>query len=247
MTHAPLQQLEFQYQPVFEASGSVAWYEALVRRRLPDGTLQSPAQFLDDFLQPSRMPAFTRFTLTSAMSLLRHVDTLTLSVNLSPEQIAVAGTDGFLHEVPQAQRARLYIEVTEDRVDRFEEYFSSIVLLADLGYPVLLDDIVPGSLGDRWRADLPVCGVKLDRSALPSLTTRLDQAALAFMAELCSTFRTVIVEGIEEPARVTQVRRLGATHFQGFGLARPGPLPLSTLRLAVDMSARVAAATALAV
>ncbi len=211
------------YQPVVALrEGGAGWSEALVRWLLPDGTVRGPLDVLPHWLAAPRQAAFTQYTLSQAAAALGSAPDAHVAVNLSPVQalhpVTLAVLDGLLPDV----RARLRVEITEQRVRDMPALNSALAAIRERCAAVLLDDVTERDLDLRSRATEGVDGVKLDRSVVCRLFSP-DEAdiARAFVRAACDRFPIVVAEGVEEVDVCETLAALGVTHAQGFGIARP--------------------------
>lgn len=227
-----LEQLVFHLQPITCEDGRTpAGYEALVRWPQPDGTVRGPVDFLKPLLRGDGIEAFTRFGIVRLATLLaEHPHLPPLHLNLSPRQLALEVTEHLLADLRPNVRSRLCIELTEQRIPDLDAYAAQIRRLARLGVLVLLDDIQPAELPERLPPNLPVRGVKLDRSVLPDLWTNPNGTAARTARRLVDAGLTITAEGIEDRSVLPALRKLGITRFQGFGLAKPQPDLTTALR-----------------
>ena len=218
-----LDQLAFHMQPIMRPDGRTpSGYEALVRWPRPDGTVRGPLDFLDALLHGDEIEAFTRHGIVRLATLLADDDAAPpLHLNLSPRQLTLPITERLLVDLRPGVRRRLRIELTEQRIPDPTAYAGSVRRLARAGVQLLLDDVVPAELPERLPAHLPIVGVKFDRSVLDELLLDPDGVAGRAARSLAARGLEITAEGIEDPAVLPALRRLGITRFQGFGLARP--------------------------
>lgn len=221
--HPRLQDLYYQFQPVEHAgSDTVNWYEALVRWRLPDGTVRGPLDVLPYWLSPTRSEAFTRFTIERAAATLQRAPGTKLSINLSPTQVTQPAALEALRTLQPELLSRLVIELTEQQIRNLDAYWRGLELLRDHTGLVLLDDVTFDDLDHRFRRGAPIDGIKLDRSLLPALLGgTFHHRALELLEDARDRFDIVVAEGVEDPSVRDQLRALGVTHLQGFGIGMP--------------------------
>lgn len=234
----PLDELRFLYQPIEarDARGD-GWHEALVRWFLVDGTVMGPQHVLPYWLEPTRQAAFTRHTVLQAAQALQAHPGSRLSINLSPRQATHPTALAALESVRPEVRARLIVELTEQRYADVGGLWASLAALSDRLGLVLLDDVSADDLERRWQADAPVDGIKLDRAVLDRLRDPRDRARVArLVRDATLRFPIVVAEGVEHPDDEGLLDGLGVTHVQGFGIGRPGRAlaPDDLRRAAVD-------------
>lgn len=223
-----LEELRHLFQPVVPLGASEGWSEALVRWQLKDGTIRGPLDILPYWLSPSRLSAFTAFSLDRAGRVAVANPTAKISVNLSPAQVLLPDTLTMLEGMLPTVRCRLHIELTEQVFADGGGLANKLRLLKERCGVVLLDDVTPTDLAVRTRFDAPVDGVKIDRSVIQALlglpVPNIEQkVALEFVHEVTQRFELVVAEGIEDPSACEELAALGVSHVQGFGIARPAP------------------------
>lgn len=218
-----LAQLAFHLQPLMAADGRTPYgYEALVRWPQADGTVLGPLDFLDALLRGDGIEAFTRHGIVRIATLLaEHPHTPPLHLNLSPAQLMLPITERLLVDLRPGIRRRLRIELTEQRILDPVGYAATVRRLAAAGVLIVLDDVVPSQLSERLPSDLPVRGVKFDRSVLGDMLLDPRGAAGLTARRLAARGLDLTAEGIEDRSVLPDLRRLGFSSFQGFGLAKP--------------------------
>jgi EAL domain-containing protein (putative c-di-GMP-specific phosphodiesterase class I) len=146
-----------------------------------------------------------------------------VAVNLSARQF---GDARLLQEVEAAvgehglRSGRLKLELTESTVMRDPE--QAIPLLRRfraLGIPIYLDDFGTGYSSLSLLHQLPLDGLKIDRS----FVQRADGTAVVqtIVALARSLGVAIVAEGIEEPTQYAALRAMGCEYGQGYLFARP--------------------------
>lgn len=196
-----------------------------MRWNLPDGTVRGPLDVLPHWLAPARLETFTQHTLRSAATAIADARGAVVSVNMSPTQVMHPATLAELERLLPEIRARIRIELTEERIHDPGGLRDAIGVLRERCQILLLDDVTPDDLGDRAYDGTAVDGVKLDRAVVTLLFEPGRRAAVTrFVREATERFPIVVAEGIEDAAMCEALAELGVSHVQGFGIARPGPL-----------------------
>jgi EAL domain-containing protein (putative c-di-GMP-specific phosphodiesterase class I) len=151
-----------------------------------------------------------------------------LFVNIEPEAIAAAGTDGVDEELGTAWDGfRVVLEVTERALTRNPAgLLRGLEYLRDLGFALALDDV---GADPRSLALMPFVApevIKLDLRLVQARPSA-DIAAIvhAVGAEAERTGAAILAEGIETEEHADTARTLGARFGQGWLYGRPGPLP----------------------
>jgi diguanylate cyclase (GGDEF)-like protein len=156
-------------------------------------------------------------------------DDLAVHVNVSP---SLLGRHHFVQRVGDLvdrhglRPGQLVLEVTEN--DLLEDADSAREVLDELrrrGVGVSLDDFGVGYSSLARLNALPLDSVKIDRSLLDQVDTDDRQARLlAAVVRLADDIGLpVVAEGVERPAQLDALRRLGCPLAQGYLLGRPGP------------------------
>lgn len=228
-----LTELRFQYQPIVALKAEEpGWSEALVRWELADGTVRGPLDILPHWLGATRHELFTRFTLEYAARAIAATPDALVSVNLSPAQVMHPGTIQTLEKLLPSVRSRLRIELTEQRVYDSAALWDSLTLVRERCDIVLLDDVTLADLDLRVRDGAPIDGVKIDRSIIALLLDPDQRAKVrGFIRDVSDRFRIVVAEGIEDVTVCEDLLSFGASHVQGFGIAKPHRTLLAGARL----------------
>lgn len=220
-----LDELHYLFQPIEPASaGEAGWHEALVRWRLPDGTVRGPLDVLPYWLSPTRSETFTRFTVSRAAAALVTNPGIRLSINLSPSQVTQPAALQAIERLNPELRGCLVVELTEQQIRNLDAYWQALRGVRERCGLILLDDVTFDDLDHRFRRGAPIDGIKLDRSLLPALLGGpFHQRAVDLVQDARDVFDVVVAEGVEDPSVRDELHALGVTHVQGFGVGRPAP------------------------
>lgn len=94
---------------------------------------------------------------------------------------------------------------------------------------VAIDDFGTGQSNLARLFQLPFDKIKLDRAFVEGIENPMAAAIVSALVTLTQSFsRTLVVEGVETPAQLSQIIRLGCNFAQGYLLCRPtllGELP----------------------
>jgi diguanylate cyclase (GGDEF)-like protein len=223
------------YQPIIDmGTRRTVGFEALCRWQRPGLGLVSPTTFIPLAEQGGLMPELGQWVLEQACReantwYARNGTTPYVSVNLSVHQLQdpdFAARFRSALETTGLAPERLIVEVTETvMASESDALAEPLEALRRLGVRVYVDDFGTGYSSLGYIRDLPLDGVKLDRSFARDLTTSADAWALAraIVALFHELKLAVTAEGIESAAQLAQLRSLGCVHAQGFYFARPGP------------------------
>jgi diguanylate cyclase (GGDEF)-like protein/PAS domain S-box-containing protein len=230
-----LDEIEVHYQPIVDlSSGTIAAVEALVRWRHPERGLLAPGTFVPVAEESGLIVPLGRRVLELACEQAAAWSAvgpgggpLPVHVNLSPRQLHDHGLVETVHatlEATGAQPAALALEITESTlIDRGPARLRLLERLRELGTELVLDDFGTGWSSLSYLAQLPISGLKIDRSFVAGLAG--GQAPIVdAVVRLARAFDlSVVAEGIEDRAQLHALRRLGCEHGQGYLFARPMP------------------------
>ena len=233
MRHA-LEQREFDlfYQPEFDLHNEgIVRREALLRWNRAPGGPYSPSTFIPVAEQTGLIIPLGKWVLTEACRRAREWQAqesgVGVAVNVSPVQL---GQPEFASHVKSTLADAglapelLELELTESTIMAdFRRSLAEITELRELGVSVVIDDFGVGYSSLTYLKELPVTGVKLDRSFLRDL--QRNQNTLPILRSIVSLAHglhmRVTVEGVETEQELEEVRRLGVDTAQGFLLGRP--------------------------
>jgi EAL domain-containing protein (putative c-di-GMP-specific phosphodiesterase class I) len=110
-------------------------------------------------------------------------------------------------------------------------------LLAELraaGIRTAIDDFGTGYSSLARLSELPITGVKIDRSFVAGIgNNRKSRSVFAAIVDIVRAHDLLIVaEGIEDAATLAEIDALGCHFAQGYHLCRPGPPQQIAARLA---------------
>lgn len=227
-----LEALRVHLQPIVELdTGSVWGVEALAR--FPGHPQPGPAEWFASALREGRGLALEELALRGALAVLpRLPERLRLTVNLSAQALLLPSISQLLLDLADP---RVLVELTEH--EQVEDYAALVSAIADLravGVGLCIDDFGAGHSSLRHVLHLEPDVVKLDLALVQGVGgCARRQALVAAMLTFCrSTGAVLVAEGVEEPADLAELIRLGVGHAQGWFLARPAEpevvLPLLT-------------------
>ena len=121
---------------------------------------------------------------------------------------------------------RLVLEITESGLMRDPRaVLGRLQALRELGVRLAIDDFGTGYSSLAYLRRFPFETLKIDRSFVAGLgRDREDEAIIEMIVALGHTLNLrTIAEGVETPAQLAQLRRLGCDAVQGYHLGRPAP------------------------
>jgi diguanylate cyclase (GGDEF)-like protein/PAS domain S-box-containing protein len=236
-------ELELHYQPEMDiAADRVVGMEALIRWRHPVRGMLPPSEFIDIAEESELILDLGRFVLdravrTAAEWIARFGDRAPeMSINVSAKQLQ---DPGFLSDVRRILQQHsmvpqmLRLEVTES-VLAGAVAPEVLAALQHMGIRIAIDDFGTGYSSLSYLDRLPVDVVKIDRAFLAPVLSGDDRAPVveATLAMARSRGLAVVAEGVETPAHVTLLLRLGCLRAQGFFFGRPAPAHVAERLLA---------------
>jgi EAL domain-containing protein (putative c-di-GMP-specific phosphodiesterase class I) len=224
-------ELLLHYQPDVElAGGTITGFEALVRWEHPARGLLGPAAFVPLAEETGLIIGIGEWVLREACAAAAGwPEELTLSVNLSPRQLAqpdlVATVRRALAE-SGVDPARLCLEITESAVmESGAATTAQLRALKSLGVRLAIDDFGTGFSSLAHLRRFPVDVLKIDGMFIAGLGSEPQDASIA--AAVISLAHALglrtVAEGVETEEQLRVLRELGCNLAQGHLFARPLP------------------------
>jgi diguanylate cyclase (GGDEF)-like protein len=228
--------LTVAYQPmVLLASGRIVGVEALVRWNHPTRGPVDPTEFVGLAEENGTILALGRAVLQTAARQVvdwhRHpgLETLALSVNLSPLQLQQPGfIDEVIAEINDAgiDPHDLTFEMTETAMFRdIGATIATLDALRDLGIRIAMDDFGTGYSSLAYLRRFPVDSLKIARELIAGPAESDDPEAWAFARAIVALGRSLglstVAEGIETPEQLRVLRGLGCGLGQGYLFGKP--------------------------
>lgn len=222
--------LELVYQPQCSlGTGEVVGVEALCRWHRTEHGPVPPVEFVALAEETGLIRSLTSLTLRHALDEAARWRAEGTAVPVSVNLSARVATDtslpaevwGLLDERGLDPSA-LVLEITETAV--ITDRAAAVGVLGALragGIRIELDDFGNGYSSFATLRDLPLDGVKIDRSLVIDDSDPERRLLAATVDNARHLGLTVVAEGIEDPDTLDLVRRLGCETAQGFHLGRP--------------------------
>lgn len=221
------------YQPVMALDdGRCVGAEALVRWRMPDGSVALPDRFIPMAESVGAIHAITTCVIEAVLADLGpHLaadPAMHVSINLSPDDFRAQDT---LPAISAAlaragvRAGQIWIEVTERGFANDTACREMIAAFRKAGHPILIDDFGTGYSSLAYLHDLDVDGIKIDKAFVGSMTT--DAPSKSVGPHIIGMARALdidmVAEGIETEAQRVALRQRGVQYGQGwlFGKAMP--------------------------
>lgn len=229
-------ELRLVYQPEFDlVTHRVHAVEALARWQHPVHGELGPDSFIalaerSDLIKVVGAWVIDESTraLASWIAQLPGLDVV-LRVNVSPVQMhgdeLVELFEAALtaHRIPGRQ---LCIELTENAPLRdLDQVADTLARLKRMGISSAIDDLASGYSTLSQMRSLPVDIIKIDRSLVSNIDRdeRAEAIVMALIGLALNFGLEVVAEGVETPAEMATLVRLGCTRAQGHYLGRPMP------------------------
>ncbi|HMK90488.1 MAG TPA: bifunctional diguanylate cyclase/phosphodiesterase [Methylocystis sp.] len=222
--------VELAFQPIVHAlDAHTAFFEALLRVRLADGSLVSPGAIMPVAEKAGLMRLLDERVLELALARLNERPKLRLSINaslgsiLDPEWLdrlsrGVAATEGLAE--------RLTVEITETSViEDIDATRHVIAACKRVGVKVAMDDFGAGHTSFRNLRALEFDLVKIDGAFVQNISKSADDRF--FVRTLINLAHhldlRIVAEWVEDSETATLLREWGVDYFQGslFGSAGP--------------------------
>jgi diguanylate cyclase (GGDEF)-like protein len=225
-------EFELVFQPeVSAATLGVAVVEALIRWRMPDGSLLVPEQFLSIAEDSGLIVDISNWVLQAAVEAAARWHhgawpEVRVAINVSPKQLLdqrfVDRLQGLLQEHRLPTRC-IEIELTESVLQTGPATIEALKRLRAKGVAIALDDFGTGYSSFASLERLPLTRVKLDRSLIASIDVSPRSAAIARgIISMCQGLGLEITaEGVERTAQLALLVGHRLMYLQGYLFARP--------------------------
>jgi diguanylate cyclase (GGDEF)-like protein/PAS domain S-box-containing protein len=226
-------ELQLLYQPQVDLeTWTITGAEALLRWQHPLLGAVSPVEFIPVAEKSGQIHDIGSWVLASACAdAKRWLSPLRIAVNVSAPQVQGAQLAKELRmqlQRYQLEPDRLEIEITESLlVDNVQTALQNLHAIRQLGVRIALDDFGTGYSSLAYLRLFPFDKLKIDRAFVGELMHASDARAIVrTMLELARILgMETIAEGVEEPAQLEVLGRVGCKAIQGFLVARPMTAP----------------------
>jgi diguanylate cyclase (GGDEF)-like protein len=227
------EELSVAYQPIVNLkTGALAGVEALVRWQDDTHGLVDPALFVPIAERSGLILPLGAWVLRESVAQMQHWDRqapqsgLVMNVNVSTRQLERPGLLAVVDQLitEGLDPSRLVLEITETALTLDGDAAATTLHeLRARGVRLALDDFGTGYSSLSRLQAAPVSQLKIDRSFVAEIETSASLVPIihATVAMADGLGLGVIAEGIETPAQLQYLRRLGCAQAQGYLLARP--------------------------
>lgn len=237
------EEIDFEFQPILNATqGDIVAAEALLRWRLPDGSLVPMKHYLGTFVALEWQSPFIDFLSAKRLQLIediRAASPIAVHFNFALESIQSfrqSSDVARLVDLADGRNEGLVVELSEKRFEHITmdetpksiataESFPHREKAADMGVKLALDDFGTGLSNLDRLVSYPVQIVKLDRSVcLKVAKSKRARSVIRHTREICDELNiALIAEGIESQEQSDALVDLGVTLHQGFFHFEPMP------------------------
>ncbi len=231
------QEMRLYHQPIVDiVTGRVSGFEALMRWQRSDGKLVSPADFIPVAEETGIICELGAWALHDALRELRGwidsgvvAPTTTMSVNVSPRQIADANFAEIVREALDRSGVSphlLWIEMTESMMlEEPELAQGTLRQIRAMGVRLALDDFGTGFSSLSLLQKFPIQRIKIDRAFVRGIAEHSNDRSLVrtIIAMAQSMGLDLVAEGVETVQQLQSLRELGCDKAQGYLISHPVP------------------------
>jgi diguanylate cyclase (GGDEF)-like protein/PAS domain S-box-containing protein len=227
-------ELRLHLQPIVDVTTArIVGREALVRWQHPERGLLGPAWFLPVAEESGLIDDLGRWVLGEAARIAQACPELGyVAVNVSPSQVRRPGLSQDVEDVlarTGLPASQLVIELTESvMLGAATEGRRQLTALDELGVRLVVDDFGTGFSALSHLRDLPVSGIKVDRSFTAGLgrDPQCDRIVEALTGLAQGLGVDIVAEGVETEEQRAVLAGIGCEHAQGYLFGRPEPVEL---------------------
>lgn len=227
-------QLSLAYQPkIALGTGRCTGVEALLRWQHPTLGPQNPGAFIPKLEGTALLGPLTEFVLAQALTAQQKLDgegaRLSMAINVCPSSLDDRDFLDRLDDIIRfysVEPRRLEFEITENALMASSRYvFNGLTHIREMGPQVVVDDFGTGYSSLAYLTDLPIDGLKIDKSFLLQAKTKPQNLAIIKAASSLGQELglEVTVEGVETKEDYENLRIWGCDVGQGFHMAKPMP------------------------
>ena len=229
------QEFLIYYQPIISLKTSkIAGFEALLRWQHPEQGMIDPTQFIPLAEANGLIYSIGQWVLRQACQQLKiwqqqfpAQPPLTISVNLSPQQILQPDLVGQVQQVldeTKVDPGHIRLEITESAVMESPEAAVAILTqLKQLGIQLCVDDFGTGYSSLAYLNCFPIDTLKIDRSFISKIDSEGEQLEIVqtIIRLAWNLGINVVTEGVETPKQLAQLKSLRCEYGQGYLFSKP--------------------------
>ena len=222
-------QFVLDYQPIYDIEGRhIIGLEALIRWNSPELGRVPPAEFMPVLEQTRLILDIGSWVLRQAIDDGREwrgqgLTVPRIAINVSPHQLR---DNDFIQQAAAVknQGIALGLEITEGTLmEQIDEQVGRLAAMREAGFGIEIDDFGTGYSSLSYIANLPVTGLKIDRSFVARMSSSRQNLKIitAIIALAASLGLHVTAEGVETQEQWESLKELGCNAVQGYLLGRP--------------------------
>ncbi|MBN1647836.1 MAG: EAL domain-containing protein, partial [Spirochaetales bacterium] len=222
--------MEVHYQPILDLStGKLFFHEALLRLRDGDNELVSVYPYLDIAKKTGIYSQLTFFVLHTFFDLVKKVNDICFSLNLSIDDISNPSVTDFLQDKKEFLKKynnRLIFEITETEISReSKEMLSFLKFAREINMRIAIDDFGTGYSNFTRLSDFPPFICKIDGQLFQkAYADSLSAKVLDGIINLCRNLNVhTVAEYIETEEHKAFAREKKIDFGQGYLFSKPGP------------------------
>lgn len=229
------QDFSLQYQPIIDPSlDKIVGFEALLRWTHLQRGVVYPQDFIPIIEETGLIVPIGAWVLQTACEQMRqwqqyfpHQLPLTISVNVSNVQVEQPGFVDLVQQVlidTGLPPSSLHLEITESvLMQNITQTHQKLETLRSLGVEIHIDDFGTGYSSFSYLQNLPVDGLKIDRSFMIRITeddsSRQIVQAIINLAQ--GLGKSIVAEGIETEAQLRCFMAMAEEGVQGYYFSKP--------------------------
>jgi len=221
--------IKLYYQPILDLKHNrIEKYEALMRLEDDDGTIHTPAFFLDTLKSMYLYPEVTKLVIQQAFSYFKDKP-YGFSLNLTYGDIKNPELRTFIVTIlknnPETASRCTFELIESEAILNMEEIHAFIKMAHDYGAKVAIDDFGSGYSNYDLVFNLEIDYIKIDGSLIKNLLndnkSQIMVNSIITLAE--EKGAKVIAEWVSDPALLEKVKEIGIEYAQGFHIGKPAP------------------------
>ena len=226
--------LELYFQPkTCLRNGQIVGAEALMRWNEPELGPISPEVFIDLAEFTGQIVELTHFAIQTACRRLNEwselLPDLRIAVNIAPSLIQDTDIIEALQSATKiwnVRADRLTLEITENALLGDREVTHNVLMkIREFGCKVSIDDFGTGYSSLAYLKEIPADELKIDRSfVMGMLNDSGDHKIVEHAISIAKSFGlSVVAEGVESEAMLSELQNLGCDYAQGYHVSKPLP------------------------
>jgi len=238
---------QLYYQPIVDThSGKIAYLEALIRLKSPDGTITLPNKFIPYAEKSILINRIGEWVIEEVCKTLKRWKEADLSpevkINISGHTFSFYDLDKQIAKILEKydiSAKQLGIEITEDTlIDNYDEATKIIQNLKNIGINISIDDFGTGYSSINYLKKFPLDFIKIDKSFICNIATGATDRKLVSAITMIgkSLNLKVIAEGVETKEQVEHLRQIDCDYIQGYYFYKPMPSEEITLILSKHLA-----------